>query len=222
MSDLVERIISDPNSSFCEDDAVQLEKLPRETLQRMVIGLNPRAAEAENADSREEALRADLRDCQQDVMELLTTEREIRNELEGSYGVHAASVIDQFVPVSNNAVNAKPEISEQDVNDFVRNSNTATAIVFREALKARDRSRADAIKVIVNSSQGVYSEAELRQKFTPELTKLAEFVMQQRRVAQSEVPVYNYDGVGLADRFVSQSSDMGRFDEALSLPSTYQ
>lgn len=221
MSDLVERIVGDPNSSFCQDDAAQLEKLPRETLQRMVIGLNPRAALVENADSREAALQADLHDCQQDLVDLLTTERDIRKELEGSFGVRAPSVVDQFIPV-NNVSTAKQDLTEQAVNEYVHNSKTTTAIILREALKARERSRAESIKVIVNNSQGMYTEAELRQKFTPDLTKLADFVMQQRRVVQSEVPIYNYDGAGLADQFASPISDMGRFDEALTLPSTYQ
>lgn len=221
MSDLVERIISDPNSSFCEEDAAQLAKLPKATLQRMAIGLNPRAVSVENADSREEALRADLHDCQQDVMTLLATEQDIRKELEGAFGVHESSVIEQFVPVTNAAA-PKAEVSEQAVSDFVRNSKTPTATVLREALAARDRSRAKAIEIIVTNAQGMYSEAELRQKFTPELMKLADFVQQQRRSVQNDIPVYNYEGVGLADRFVSTASDMGRFDEPLNVPSTYQ
>ncbi len=212
---LVERIINDPNSSFRAEDAAELEKLPQDVLQRMAIGLQPQAVT--NADSsRENDLREDLDACQKDILELLSTEQSIRKELE-SYGDHSVSVLEQFIPVMNTT--QAEELSEEEVMDFVKNSHTMTGGVLREALAARESGRAKAIEVIVSNSS-LFTEAELRRKFTPELQKLADFVL-QTRPAPAETTVFNWDGAGLADQSVNQTTAVV-YGAPLELPSTFQ
>lgn len=218
MSSLLDRIINDPNSTFKEDDAAALAALPPEVLQRLAIGLQPQAVAVANEDgsSREVDLREDLQACQQDILSLLATEKDIRQELTGLSGTPQASVLEQILPVMNSA---QGEVDEQAVADFVKNSQSVTAQVLREGLGARDANRAKAIDVIVSNSQ-LYTEAELRKKFTAELMKLADFVQQVRPAPQPEVAVYNWDGAGIADQSVSQST--ARFEAPLELPSTFQ
>ena len=212
---LVERIINDPNSSFRAEDADELEKLPQDVLQRMAIGLQPQAVT--NADSsRENDLREDLDACQKDILELLSTEQSIRKELEG-YGGHPVSVLEQFIPVMN--AKQAEDLSEENVMDFVKNSHTMTGSVLREALAARESGRAKAIEVIVSNSN-LFTEAELRRKFTPELQKLADFVL-QARPAQAETTIFNWDGAGLADQSVNQTT-VTSYGAPLELPSTFQ
>lgn len=208
MADLVDQILTDSNSVFNEADREQLSKLPEETLKRLVLATTSQVQPTEL-----EARKADLADCQNDIRELLTVEATLRQDL-ATMGYQSQSVVETSI------TNAAPlEITEQSVMDFVKNSKTVTAMILREGLAARDENRAKSISVIVANST-VYTEPELRQKFTSELVKLAAFI-QQTTSHTDNVTVYNWDGAGLADQSNPQLSGQ-RFGEPLQLPTTFQ
>lgn len=218
MANLVEKIISDPNSSFRSEDAEELSKLPQDLLQRLAIGLQTNAEPVAKAGSHEADLREDLRNCQQDIMELIATEQSIREELESISGEHQPSVLeDMFSKIPQEVAVANAAPTEQAVMDFVEHSNTVTAEILREAMAARDEGRKQAIETIMSASPTLYTENELKRKFTPELRKLAEFVNSAKPVAVKETTVYNWDGMGLADRSITTPSGFG---VPLEIPST--
>lgn len=208
MADLVDQILADSNSVFNEADREQLSKLPEETLKRLAL-----ATTAQASTSDLDARKADLIDCQNDIRELLNVEAALRQDL-ATMGYQSQSVVE--TPITNAAPS---EVSEQSVMDFVKNSKSVTAMILREGLTARDENRAKSISVIVANST-VYTEPELRQKFTSELVKLASFI-QQTTNHTDNVTVYNWDGAGLADQSNPQLSGQ-RFSEPLQLPSTFQ
>lgn len=218
MSDLVKQILEDTNSPFNKSDEEQLAKLPEDVLQRLVVGLqgSPSTTEQEtDPDVLLNARKADLADCQSDIKELLKVEQGIRQDL-ATLGVQSVSVTDAFV---KNVSSAPVELTEENVMQFVNTSKTITAMILREGLEARAVNRSKSIDVIVANSQ-VYSEEELKQKFTPELQKLAAFIQQTRIQTTPDITVYNWEGAGIADRTATMGKQ--QFCEPLQLPSTFQ
>ena len=131
-SKLVDKIISHQNSTFSEEDRPALMALPTNTLKRMAVGLQSvQDVPITNADIVE-ARKADLTECQKDLVDLVAIEQGIRQELE-SFGVQTSSVLKQFIPVHNQAQHTKDtELTEQEAEDMlsrVRRSNTMPAMV---------------------------------------------------------------------------------------------
>lgn len=218
MSSLVDRIIGDPNSPFKADDSAELEKLPQDVLQRLVIGLqtgpDSSAGPGADDDTRKEDLRAELKACQKEIESLVETESRILDDLD-EYGISESSVLDRFVPVTNQAQG--DPLNDDTVWNYVQTSKSMVAGVLREGLKARDENRAKAIEVIVNNTNQ-YDEKELRGMFTPQLQKLAGVISAMKAVPQ-EVQTYNWDGLGLADRTVAHPSSIA-YEAPLELPTT--
>lgn len=226
MADIVDQILSDPNTTFRAEDAESLRKLDKGTLKRMMIGMQSQAtsdpADMSGSDddseemNRIEELQKELSGYQQDLQTLIIAERDVRNELD-SYGVKTNSILDRFVAVTNQRAPSRPEdLSEQEVLEYVHKAKTPLAVYLREGLSARKTNRAKSIDVIVKNSR-IYSQAELERMFTPDLEKLASFVLATKQ-SQPEVPDYDWVGSGMADQSVNQNS-LGRMGGTLDLPS---
>ena len=223
MSKLIEKIISDPNSPFSEDDVAELSKMKPATLKRLAIGMQTQDIAVSNA-SLIEARMEDLENCQKDLMEIIGVEQSIRQELKG-LGVSTNTVLEQFVPVHNqakpNAVRFNTAEEAEDTLTALRKSGFPIAYVIEEALAAREQSRQKSIETIVHNSGGQFTHEELRRKYTPELQKLAACLENARQ--SSYVPVHNYDGAAMADFAPSGGlTGVRQFGQPLDLPSTFQ
>ena len=222
MDDLCEKIINDPNSTFTEADAEELRKLSPEVLQRLYLGMgNADASEPApvmNEENQKAELEEGLRECQQDLVDLVATERELREALGTLSGEQVPSILAQLMPVPKKE---PAELTEQAVMDFVENSQTITAVVLREALETRDEKRKEAIDVIISNS-AQYTIEELRTKVTPELNKLVGIVTEHQinNAQQQEVKDWTWDGVGLADRNTGNLASSYRYGSPLELPTT--
>lgn len=222
--DIVEQIINDPNSTFTEADLDELKKLSPEVLQRLYLGMgntveNTEPVPVTNEETQRAELEEGLRECQQDIVDLIATERELREGLSALSGEYVSSVLDKFVPKPKKEA---VELTEQAVMDFVENSQTITAVVLREALVTRDEKRKEAIDVIVaNSAQ--YTVDELRAKVTSELNKLVGIVTEHQINNSRSSEEYNdltWDGAGLADRNTGNLASSFRYGTPLELPTT--
>lgn len=222
MDDICEKIINDPNSTFNAEDLEELKKLSPEVLQRLYLGMgNADASEPAPVMNEEEQtaeLEEGLRGCQQDIVDLIATERELREGLYALTGEQVPSILNQYVPKPRKV---EAELTEKAVMDFVENSPTITGVVLREALVTRDEKRKEAIDVIVaNSAQ--YTVEELRTKVTPELNKLVGIVT-EHQVNNARSVEYNdltWDGAGLADRNTGNLASSFRYGAPLELPTT--
>lgn len=216
---LIDRLINDPNSTFKAEDAEELSKLPPAVLKRMAVGLQPRAVVNEDS-GRENDLLSDLQACQKDIVTLMETEKDIREELANEYNNDRPSVMDQVVAVMNqSAGDTSGELTEKQVIDYIQTSPSVTGRIMREALQTRDKGRKEAIEVIISNSENMFTPEELRRKFTPELMKMAEFIKRNRQTPPLEAAVLNYSGLGLADQSINQTTTYGG-GGPLEIPST--
>lgn len=222
MDDICEKIINDPNSTFNAEDKEELRKLSPEVLQRLYLGMGT-ATPSEpvpvtNEETQKAELEEGLRDCQQDIADLLAAERELREGLYALTGEQIPSIIAQYMPKPKKE---EAELTEKAVMDFVETSPTITGVVLREALVTRDEKRKEAIDVIVaNSAQ--YTVDELRAKVTSELNKLVGIVT-EHQVNNARREEYNdltWDGAGLADRNTGNLASSYRYGAPLELPTT--
>ena len=222
MDDICEKIINDPNSTFTEADAEELKKLSPEVLQRLYLGMgNADASEpvpVMNEETQKAELQEGLRECQQDIVDLIATERELREGLSALSGEQIPSVLDQFVPKPKKET---AELTEQAVMEYIENSQSMTAIVLREALETRDEKRKEAIDVIISNS-ALFTVEELRTKVTPELKKLVGVVMEHQPVnnQRPDDRDLSWEGAGLADRNTGNLASSYRYGTPLELPNT--
>lgn len=227
MDDICEKIISDPNSTFTKADLEELKKLSPEVLERLYLGMgNADASEPvpiNNADETNEEtqkaeLREGLRECQQDIVDLIATERELREGLSALSGERVPSVLEQFIPKPKKE---SVELTEQAVMEYIENSQSMTAVVLREALDTRNEKRQEAIDVIISNSS-LFTVDELRKKVTPELKKLVGVVMEHQPVNNQRMDDrdLSWEGAGLADRNTGNLASEYRYGTPLELPNT--
>lgn len=211
--ELVERLINDPNSTLNENDREYLEGLPEDTLKRLAVGLQSQPAE-DNVNTRESELRTALKDVQTDILTSIDEEQIIRDELEKT-GVEVPSILDKIIPVTNQS----SELTEVDINTFITNSSSVTAKVLQEALVEREDARNKSIEAILANCPE-FTKQELRAKTTPELKKLAKFIVERSKPVHVENQVFDWVGTGLADQTIGQSTAMA-YGPPLELPTTF-
>jgi len=210
MSKLVDTLVNDPNSPFAEEDADALKQMPPGLLQRILAGMQP------PEQTQEASLRAELKTCQEDIINLLASEKEIRKELE-EHGILVDSVLTQIMPSNMPQGNGSQEVATEElVQRFVNTSSSPMAEMIREGLDARKQGRSKAVQTIQQATNS-FTVEELDKMSTKELLKWAE-VLRIKRSSQFETPVYNWEGAGVADMSGNQSG--GYLGAPLSVQST--
>lgn len=200
----IDEIINSPNSPFSDGDVEQLKQMSPELLQRIALLSSQSQTQESDGESAESSLKAELKTCQEDILNLLASEREIRKELE-TYGISASSIIEKIVPPQTK-VQGGTSMSEDDVMEFIHSSNSITAQMLREGMDARRQGRSKAVQTILQATGNeTFTQEELEKMPTPELLKWAS-VLRTKRSAQFDTPVYNWEGTAMADRSVGHSS----------------
>jgi len=226
---IIDNIIKDPNSTLNEGDRAWLTGLAPEALKRLALGLQAPVQEVSVSNEDTIAgLKEDLATCQNDLVNVITAENELRKELEG-FGIQTSSVLKQFIPVHNQAPPVKggkalptklDEASAEEMLNLIIASGTRVGQCTQEAVNVWKQDRQRSIETIVTNSQGAFQPEELQMKRTAELQKLAAFVEQKTK----QVSVYNYDGQGMADHTTGGLMGVRQLggSDTLALPSTFQ
>ena len=202
---IIDAIINNPNCPFTEENIEELKQMSPELLQRIaLLGSQPQA-ETESS-SAEASLRNELKACQEELVNLYTSEREIRKELE-AYGVKEGSVLEQIFPVAVANQRGGGCVTEEAVLDFVNNSKSNLAEMLREGIDAREQGRSKAVQTILQSTDQ-FTKQELSNMTTPNLLKVAAALGSRKR-DRFETPVYNWDVTAFADRSVGSSGYLG-------------
>jgi hypothetical protein len=234
--ELVTKLIEKENSAFTESDKSDLSGMPEDFLKRLYLSLlQPSSSHSvsvsnrtdisiqnetseqgdgvQNAPPTKEDLEVQkwkraLMEVQAKVNSLRQEEKVLLKSLH-AYGVSAKSVFN---------ISAL-DLTEADIDIFVRNSQNPIAQMMREAITIRNQQRQTLVDSIVMNSGGLYTSEELLNKNSDELRKLSE--LSNRRVSEPEMTSasFNWQGAGIADMSVMNLGDYG---DPLALPSTLE
>jgi hypothetical protein len=158
-------------------------------------------------------------ETQTQIKSLLEEEHRLQQELL-QLGIESKSVLDECVPVFNQqqSVQQPMVITDEMVNQYVREQKTTLAKMLYEGVVVREESRKSAVDIIVKNSNGIYTADELMEKPTNDLNKLAQLL--KVAIPQQQT---TWTGAGFVDSIVSvqNAREPGSGQEFLTLPKLF-